>query len=197
MPTGPTGPRLISWLPGPASLGVPHRQGLRSPGPEPAGPPAPPPEGQAQTPRGQHRHLALELASHCLPPLLRGLPSAGAGGGGHLPGVHSQRDSDPLRGCLRLLSQVSCHPGGLHLLLGSELGAALPSRGSQGVVGQVQPGSPASSQPPLQLTSDSWEGHQRGPPRGPARVCPCLGGGEERGSFLEAAGLTMYLRWIL
>lgn len=191
------GSRLTSWLPGPASLGVPHRQGLRSPGPEPAGPPAPPPEGQAQTPGAQHRHLALGLASHFLPPLLRGLPSAGAGGGGHLPGVHSQRDSDPLRGYLRLLSQVSCHPGSLHLLLGSGLGAALPSRGSQGVVGQVQPGSPAPSQLPLQLTSDRWEGHQRGPLRGPASVCLVWVVGEERGSFPEAAGLTMYLRRIL
>lgn len=40
----------------------------------------------------------------------RDLPREGASGGGHVQRVHGQRDSDPLRGPLRLLGQVSCSP---------------------------------------------------------------------------------------
>lgn len=81
--------------------------------------------GRCGAPRG-HAPGLLPDARLSTP---RGLQREGVGGRSHFPGVHGQHHGDPLRGCVRLLGQVSHRPRAVSVrVLGWE--PTLPDRDS-------------------------------------------------------------------
>uniref|UniRef100_A0A4X1VZC0 Mucin 6, oligomeric mucus/gel-forming n=1 Tax=Sus scrofa TaxID=9823 RepID=A0A4X1VZC0_PIG len=126
--------------------------------------------------RLRHANLPHSQRPNTVPPSLlhreahwhrNAIHSCALRGGGHLPGVHSQRDNDPLRGRLCLLSQVSGQLRGS--LSGPRPGAALSPRGP-GRSRKDPPGHPHRTRGGP--SSESGEGGTPDP-GGPLILAPC------------------------